>query len=178
MSSKNITILTTGGTIEKSYCEEEGSVFNRESKLQTKLVGKLRLPFNGIEVFELMRKDSLEMDMNDRLFISDQIIVASEKGQPIVVLHGTDTMEETLKVVREYHPHPIVPVVFTGAMRPAGFDESDALQNFTEALFAARNLGPGLYLSFHGVLYRNGLARKNRELMTFEPRSPEALPFG
>ena len=178
MIKKKITVFSTGGTIEKSYSEEEGSVFNRESKLQSKLVSKLRTPGNDLEVFELMRKDSLDMTDDDRMFISDQIIAASEKGQPIVVLHGTDTMKETLDVVREHSPHPIVPVVFTGAMRPAGFDESDALQNFTEALYAARNLGPGLYLSFHGVLYRGGYAQKNREIMTFEPMSPEALPFG
>ena len=163
-----VTVFTTGGTIEKSYSEQDGSIANRESQLQQKLVSRLRLPFTEIEVCELLQKDSLDMTEEDRVFIHDQIVEAQSRGNPVVVLHGTDTMAKTLKVCEEQGGLLSVPVVFTGAMRPAGFDSSDALQNFTEALYAAQNVEPGLYLSFHGKLFQGSKVRKNRELGSFE----------
>ena len=53
-------------------------------------------------------------------------------------------------------------------MKPVGFEDSDAIQNFTEALYATQILQPGLYLSFHGNLFEGSAIRKNRELGTFE----------
>jgi len=169
MSKRMVLVLTTGGTIEKSYSEQDGSIVNRQSQLRGKLLSKLRLPFTDIEVLELMQKDSLDMTPEDRTFICRQISLSFERKVPIVVLHGTDTLVGTLTVCRTGIPSPQVPVVFTGAMRPAGFDDSDALQNFTEALFAAQILQPGFYVSFHGRLFRDAQIRKNREKGTFEP---------
>ncbi len=167
-----VLVITTGGTIEKSYCEEDGSVQNRESVLRTKLLSRLRLPYTDIRVVEIMAKDSLNMTDEDRHFILDKIR-ASWKSQktPIVVLHGTDTLEKTVRLCFEQEPEPPVPVIFTGAMRPAGFDDSDAQQNFTEALFISQNVDPGFYLSFHGRLFKAPSFRKNPTKRTFEPLS-------
>lgn len=165
---QRVKILTTGGTIEKSYCESDGSVKNLESQLKARLLQPLRLPHTEFFVEEVMAKDSLEMSELDREFIFERIQNTFKDGNPIVILHGTDTMEKTLRYCYKKMPRPPVAVIFTGAMKPAGFFDSDAQQNFTEALFASQIVPPGFYISFHGSLYEAPDVRKNHGLGTFE----------
>jgi L-asparaginase len=164
---KRILALTTGGTIEKSYCEAEGTIANRESLLRAKLAQKLRLPYTELSVHEVMAKDSLDLTEDDRLIIFGSIEAAAARYDGVIVLHGTDTVERTLRVCHESDPSPRVPVVFTGAMKPAGFDDTDALQNFTEALLASQFMPPGFYLSFHSRIFKAPV-RKNRAAGAFE----------
>lgn len=168
IAKKRILALTTGGTIEKSYCESEGTIANRESILKAKLVQKLRLPHTELQVQEIMAKDSLDMIEEDREKIASEIMRLSPSYDGIVVLHGTDTMEHTLRLCHERIPSPPIPVVFTGAMKPAGFEDSDATQNVTEALLAAQTLPPALYLSFHSRVFTAPNVFKNRTRLTFE----------
>lgn len=161
-------VLATGGTIEKVYDEFEGSLQNRDTIVKNKILQKLRLPYTDITVKQIMSKDSLFMDEKDREFILNSL-KAHEKGRnPIVVLHGTDTMDQTAKYCFDHYPEISVPVVFTGAMKPLGFDDSDAAQNVIEAIFAARILNPGYYVTFHGKLFIVPKVRKNKLKGTFE----------
>ena len=163
-----VRILTTGGTIEKSYCESEGTLKNRASIIRDGLISSLRLPYTNLELESILNKDSLEMDNDDR----DQICAAIERtaqlGDPIVILHGTDTMSITADYCYGKLGTPKVPVVFTGAMRPMGFIDSDARQNVTEALLTARLVDPGFYIAFHNRVFPIPGARKNLESGTFE----------
>lgn len=164
----HLTILTTGGTIEKVYDEVEGFLHNRETIVKNKILQKLRLPYTWIEVHALMSKDSLDMTINDRASILASIKQFAESRKPIVVLHGTDTMDQTARHCFENFPEIKVPVVFTGAMKPLGFDDSDAAQNVIEAIYAARIVKPGYYVTFHGRLYNVPNVRKNKVKGTFE----------
>lgn len=170
MSNKIIplTILTTGGTIEKIYDEFEGSLENRTSIVKNKILQRLRLPYTDIDVKEIMAKDSLYMKDEDRKHILKSIKDHEKEGHPIVVLHGTDTLDLSSKYCFDNYPAISVPVVFTGAMKPLGFDDSDATQNVIEAIFAASNLNPGYYATFHGKLFHIPNIRKNKKLGTFE----------
>ena len=161
-------VLTTGGTIEKIYDEFEGSLENRDTIVKNKILQKLRLPYTEIHVKQIMSKDSLYMDDLDRELILESIKTYSGFGNPVVVLHGTDTMDLTAKYCFEKLPEISVPVVFTGAMKPLGFDDSDAAQNVIEAIFAARIMSPGYYATFHGKIYRVPKFRKNKLAGTFE----------
>lgn len=163
-----LSILTTGGTIEKIYDEFEGSLQNKETIVKNKILQRLRLPYTNISVKQIMSKDSLFMDDNDREFILKSIKENEESGNPIVILHGTDTMDVTARYCFEKYPEIKVPVVFTGAMKPLGFDDSDAAQNVIEAIFAARILTPAYYATFHGKLFKVPHFRKNKQLGTFE----------
>lgn len=165
---RKITILTTGGTIEKTYDEIEGSLFNRETVIKNRIEDNLRLPYIQLEVKSLMAKDSLEMDDQDRRIIFQAIKKFAQYGNPIVVLHGTDTMQHTAELVQKSWENPSIPVVFTGAMKPLGFIDSDAIQNVTEALFAAQIMAPGVYISFHNRLFNVPGVRKNKQNRTFE----------
>lgn len=161
-------ILATGGTIEKIYDEFEGSLQNRDTIVKNKILQKLRLPYTDITVKQIMSKDSLFMDDKDREFILNSLKSHEKEKNPIVVLHGTDTMDVTSRYCFEKYPEIQVAVVFTGAMKPLGFDDSDAAQNVIEAIFAARILDPGYYATFHGKLFKIPNLKKNKERGTFQ----------
>jgi L-asparaginase len=164
----DIIVMTTGGTIDKTYDEFEGSLGNRESQIKERILAKLRLPYTRLHIFSLMAKDSLFMTDYDRTLIIKTLKVQMEKGYPIVILHGTDTMAKTANYILDHMEEPVVPIVFTGAMRPMGFEDSDSTQNVTEALLASKLLRPGIYISFHNHIFQLPGVRKNKEKGTFE----------
>lgn len=168
MKSKKVSILTTGGTIEKSYNEYDGSLKNRQSRLKNGLLSRLRLPYTEVFIKEIMAKDSLQMTEEDRARIWSEISGLLAEGNPILVLHGTDTMEVTARYCFELCEQPPVAVVFTGAMQPIGFEDSDATQNFIEALGVCHVLAPGFYISFHNHVFKVPNVGKNRRRRTFE----------
>lgn len=160
--------MTTGGTIEKTYDEFDGSLENRESSIKSHLEKKLRLPYVDIQVVSIMSKDSLHMTDYDRTMILKFLKMHIEKMKPIIVFHGTDTMAKTATYIYNEIKNPAVPIIFTGAMKPIGFDDSDAIQNSTEAILAANLLEPGVYISFHSRVFKLPNVRKNKERRTFE----------
>ena len=87
-----------------------------------------------------------------------------------MILHGTDTLTvtgERLLALARGADALRVPVVLTGAMRPFEMTRSDALQNLTEAVFAAGVLPPGVYCAAHGRALAFPGVRKNRDRGTF-----------
>lgn len=167
-NTHKILVFATGGTIEKTYNEFDGSLENRGTSIRNRILSKMRLPATEIEVQSLMSKDSLYMTDQDRELICRNIKTHASGPHPIVVLHGTDTMTVTAEFCQKQIITPNVPVVFTGAMIPMGFDDSDATQNVTEALYSTRFLSPGFYISFHNQIFEVPFVRKNKEKSTFE----------
>ena len=163
-----VTIITTGGTIEKTYDEFDGSLENRGTSIKNRILSKLRLPYTQLHIHPLLSKDSLYMDDEDRRLICEAIRSEIKRNSPIVVLHGTDTMAVTANYCFEQLSDVLVPVVFTGAMIPMGFEDTDATQNVTEALLSAKLLSPGLYISFHNQIFKVPHVQKNKEKRTFE----------
>lgn len=164
----DICIITTGGTIEKTYDEAKGTLENRGSNVKDLLLKHLRLPYTYIHVYSIFSKDSMLMTDDDR-----NLLVAAIKNQlpskrPILILHGTDTMDASAEYAKEHLGDVEVPIIFTGAMKPLEVLGTDAGQNVTEALLASRFLGPGFYISFHNRIYNVPGVRKNKEKGTFE----------
>ena len=164
----DIVIITTGGTIEKVYDEKEGTLENRGTVIRNRISSKLRLPYTEFSVYPLLNKDSLYMDDEDRKLIVMTVRDQLKKKCPILVIHGTDTMALSATKVFEEIKVLEVPVVFTGAMIPMGFEDSDATQNVTEAFLACKLLAPGIYISFHNQIFKLPNVRKNKEKRTFE----------
>ena len=67
-----LTILTTGGTIDKTYDEFQGSLRNTRTVLDV-LLGTLRIPDLFIRHLEVMHKDSLDMTDEDRQTIASSV---------------------------------------------------------------------------------------------------------
>ncbi|MFM9996241.1 MAG: asparaginase domain-containing protein [Phycisphaerales bacterium] len=176
-----VTLITTGGTIEKTFDEATGQLINRTGagpggSVVRRMLRRLRLEDTTVRVIELMSKDSLHMTDDDRERIVEAVRVAGgSAAHPtettgVVILHGTDTLEKTGERLCAacVGPHALrVPVVLTGAMRPFEMTRSDALQNLTESIFAAGVLPPGVYAAAHGRVLKFPGVKKDRERGTF-----------
>ena len=163
---KNLYVLTTGGTIEKVYSEQTGSVTNLDSKIHRYLC-LLRLPDCEVNVVPLMNKDSLEMTHADRVLVLGMARAILKENAPIVITHGTDTMVETGLYLQRALPELSMPIILTGAMRPLGFEGSDGLQNLTESLVAVQLVGAGVYVVMHNQVFPVHRVRKDRTLGRF-----------
>jgi L-asparaginase len=174
---RHITLITTGGTIEKTYDEMTGELTNRVS-IVGRMLENLRLEDTRIKIVELMRKDSLHMTDDDRAAVVKAVRKAlgtksgrgrrrTEEPGGIVILHGTDTLTKTGDRLFSEIKDLGVPVVLTGAMRPFEMTRSDALQNLTEAVFAAGMLEPGVYCAAHGRVHCFPGVKKDRQRGTF-----------
>ncbi len=165
---QRVYVITTGGTIEKVYSEQTGNVQNLNTKID-RYFRLLRLPDTEVHTIHLMNKDSLEMTAEDRALVLDEVRKTFSDAAPIVITHGTDTMVDTGLLLQRSLPGLTVPIIFTGAMTPLGFEASDGLQNLTESLLAARILGPGVWLVMHNQVFPIDKVRKDRDHARFVP---------
>ena len=161
-----IAILTTGGTIEKTYNESSGTLANVGSVLHN-ILGSLRHYELDIRHIPVMSKDSLDIDDTDRQTILYAIKAVTPQSDAIIVIHGTDTLIATGEYLQAHLPDPEKPIILTGAMRPYEFRDTDAVQNVTEALCACGLLNPGVWVVMHSQALRFPGVVKDRTRMTF-----------
>ncbi len=157
-----IKIFTTGGTIDKTY-------FDAKSEYEVgdpQIIDILRLANVGFRysVETLLRKDSLDLNEDDRRIIVERI--RREPCDRILITHGTDTMVETAQALEEIADKTIVLV---GSLSPARFKNSDAEFNIGFATAAVQTLEPGVYIAMNGQIFTARHVRKNRVLNRFEP---------
>src|SRR6478752_9496393 len=91
MMKRRIALISTGGTIEKTYDELSGVLANQVSVLDVMLAS---LEMRGVEVqrVALMNKDSLEMTPDDHTLIAETAARLARETAGVVVVHGTDRL--------------------------------------------------------------------------------------
>jgi L-asparaginase len=156
-------VIAAGGTFDKHYDEIAGKLGFGASVLpaviaQSRIAQPVRL-----ELLPLL--DSLDMQDADRLRILDACRRAPE--QRIVVIHGTDTMPETARVLGSAGLAKTI--VITGAMIPYEVANSDALFNFGMAVGVAQVLPAGVHVAMSGQVFAWDNVRKDRALGLFRP---------
>ena len=163
---RRIALVTTGGTIEKTYDELGGVLANRVSNLDVMLS---HLELGGIEISRvgLMNKDSMDLTPADLELIVTTVAHQLTDHDGVVVVHGTDRLAETGRLLDERLEGPPVPVVLTGAMRPYELRQTDSTQNLTEALLAVQILEPAVWCVMHNRALRFPGVVKDRRRMTF-----------
>jgi len=172
MNRKRIALISTGGTIEKTYDELHGVMQNELSVLDVMLAS---LELNGVEIVRvpLMNKDSMEMSDADHTLIANTAGNMAEALDGVVIVHGTDRLTRTGDRIVEVLGTPTVPVVLTGAMRPYELRHTDALQNLTEALLAVQLVEPGVYVAMHNTVLSFPGVRKDLDRGTFVRAEPQ-----
>ncbi|MEZ6241918.1 MAG: asparaginase [Phycisphaerales bacterium] len=168
---RRVTLISTGGTIEKTYDEASGALSNRAS-IVPRMLRRLRLEETQVNSVQLMHKDSLDLTDDDRRRIVEAVRLhadGAERGDGVVVLHGTDTLCETGDLLARELSAIKIPVILTGAMRPYEMARSDALQNLTEAILASGVVEAGVYVAAHGRVMRFPGVKKDRVRGTFVP---------
>ena len=163
---KRIALISTGGTIEKTYDELAGVLHNEVSILDIMLA---RLDLRGVQVerLQLMNKDSLEMNDDDHALIAATACRATTTHDGVVVVHGTDRLATTGERMLVIGEAVETPIVLTGAMRPYALRNTDAIQNLTEALLAVQVMPAGVYVAMHNKVLKFPGVTKDREHGTF-----------
>ena len=157
-----VRIFITGGTFDKEYNELDGRLFFKDTHLPEMLkLGRCKVP---VEIRTLMLVDSLEMTDSDRQIIVEQCRKCKEDW--IVITHGTDTMEETAKVLGQAVLKKTI--VLTGAMVPYKFGSSDGLFNLGSAFAFVQSLPHGVYVAMNGRCFTWDNVKKNRRTGEFE----------
>lgn len=156
-----VRIISTGGTIDKSYDPLKGElVIGSPSVVRTFASASVTRESKPLEV---LAKDSLDITDDERLLIANMILAAP--SDRVLVTHGTDTMSETAALVDSMGCDKTV--VITGAMVPSGFPGSDADFNLGFAYAAAQLLPPGVYVAMHGKVVHHSKYRKDRSIGRF-----------
>ena len=157
----HLTIVTTGGTIDKIYFDDK-STFQIGAPQIGDILTSLGVAFT-FDVIPLLRKDSLHIADSDRELIRRTI--EAQPHRQVLVTHGTDTMVETAQVLQSIAGKVIV---LTGALNPARFQGSDAVFNIGCAVGALQTLPDGVYIAMNGRVWDPSRVRKNRDANRFE----------
>ncbi len=161
-SPRAARIIVTGGTFDKHYDEIKGELTFKNSHLPMILAqSRVTLPIE-LEINQLI--DSLQMRDEHRERVLASCRSASEEC--IVIIHGTDTMADTARVVGNAGLDKTI--VFTGAMIPYSVQGSDALFNLGFALAAAASLPANTYVAMNGRTFTWNRVRKNKTEGVFE----------
>lgn len=154
-------ILTTGGTIDKLYFDENSKYEVGESTLPT-IFEEVGVHF-AYKIKQLMRKDSLDLTLADRNVIKTECL-RTERDQ-ILITHGTDTLCQSAQFLQSV---PDKTIVLTGALSPACFRQTDAIFNIGVAIGAVQSMPHGVYVCMHGKIFIAGKVQKNTENRRFE----------
>ena len=156
-----ISILTTGGTIDKVYFDAK-SEFEIGDSMLPELLAEANI-HDGYSLREVMRKDSLDMNEDDREAVAQ--MVRESRAERLLITHGTDSMAETAQALKDITGKTIV---LFGAMQPARMRRTDAVFNLGFAWSAVSLLPEGVYIAMNGEIFEAGKVRKNLEAKRFE----------
>lgn len=159
----SVTIITTGGTIDKIYFDAKND-YHIGTPQAPKILERAGVTLDT-PLIPLFRKDSLEITDADRALIRDA--VQQQSGDKIVITHGTDTMAKTGEYLKGIAGKTIV---LMGAMYPAEFRDSDAVFNLGAAVIAAQTLPEGVYIAMNGRIFDPANCVKNIAENRFEER--------
>jgi L-asparaginase len=158
-----INFIAVGGTIDKVYFDALSKYEIGESNIH-EILKDARINFE-YEVTSILKKDSLDMTQKDRMIVHKRIKELS--NDKIIITHGTDTMVETARTLKDIQNKVIV---LTGAMEPARFKSSDAIFNLGLAVAAVQTLPAGVYIAISGQIFNPDKVSKNRDLKLFEKK--------
>ncbi|XQC05792.1 asparaginase domain-containing protein [Arcobacter cryaerophilus gv. pseudocryaerophilus] len=163
MIKSKITVINTGGTFNKRYNPISGELEVPKDSLALDEIINYCYSID-FEVLNIISKDSLEMNDDDRELIVKTI--QDSKNQNIIIVHGTDTIDLTAKYLDEKIKDKTI--VLTGAMLPISINKVEATLNFSQAIgFLNSNCENGIYISMHGSVKNYKKLIKNRELGKF-----------
>jgi len=157
-----ILFIQTGGTIDKDYPKtKNGWAFEINEPAVKRILKKVNCSFN-YSVISLIKKDSLEINDEDRSLILSKCKEAKENK--IIITHGTDTMNITAEFLKEIKNKTII---ITGAMRPERFSNSDAAINIGVAIGAVQSLSKGIYIAMNGLVIPHHKIERNKDTGQF-----------
>ena len=164
MNNNKILILNTGGTFNKIYDEILGTLKVPKDNIAIKHILQ-KAKFSNVKIKGLIYKDSLDINTDDRQKVLEYIL--RSKYQNIIIVHGTDTMNLTAKLlVKNIKDKKIV---ITGAMKPFSIEPIEATSNLSSAIrFLETCKKNNIYICMSGLIKKYNKIKKNKQLGIFE----------
>ena len=154
-----IALLATGGTVAGLGDDSGGykagilGIDELLARLEADLGVNLSEKFTQIHTEQIANIDSCDMSDKIWLKLARRCKKLASKARGIVITHGTDTMEETaffLSLVLENK----LPIILTGAMRPATSVEYEGAKNLYNALLLANSQSlKGVFVTMNGTIF-------------------------
>jgi L-asparaginase len=158
----SVVVVSTGGTIAMRPDPETGKLVPAVSGEE--LVELLDWPAAPpLELDDFAQVPSFDVHGALALALARRILDHAERGRPVVVTHGTDTMEESAYLTDLLLSSEAAPVVFTGAQRGAEQRDADGPRNLRDAITVAGSndaSGRGALIVFAGEVHAAREARK------------------
>jgi L-asparaginase len=164
-----VVIINTGGTLNKRYDPLSGDLFVPSDDAAVMQLIQCAMPNLELHLQGALHKDSLEMTDFDRSALAAiiQSLPSAMASAPIIVVHGTDTLNLTAEYLDQADLNRIV--IITGAMKPVIIDPIEAALHLGMALgFAAAEPQAGIYVAMHGRVLPYRALLKNRALGVFQ----------
>ncbi len=155
-----IKVISTGGTIASADFETG----KRPAHGVTELLR--RVPYISehfaVEKTQLFGKgkDSTLIGYSDWRKMVKEAFDPLMRGNPVLILHGTDTMAYTGAALPFMLQKPRAPVILTGSMRTPDEPDSDVVRNLEDSARFALVAAPGFYVVFNGKVMNSARVTK------------------
>lgn len=162
-SNQKISFIITGGTIDSVWNGAQDTVVVAQHSILPEYfeeLGRNLKFYEKIEFTEICMKDSRAITEEDR----KNVLKAIEESQSnkIIITHGTYTMPDTAKFLKENLKHKDQTVILTGSMVPIkGFDFSDGPFNLGYAIAQVQQLPAGVYVCMNAKVFTPEEVAKN-----------------
>jgi L-asparaginase len=181
--NEGVLVISLGGTISSARAEGSGSALAVPLLDAEQLSSSLRSVHAGLEIstLALRRQASASLDLGIAAEIVDHVDTAAAAGLiGVVITQGTDTLEDVAFLTDLLYGGEI-PIVFTGAMRPADALGAEGLANLSAAILVARSAesrGLGVLVVMNDEVHSARWVRKMHTSSVSAFGSPSAGPLG
>lgn len=167
----DLIIINTGGTFNKIYEPLTGQLnVSQNNNTIKEILKKVYKDEAKIKVDGLIYKDSLEINKQDRRNILNYIKTCNETK--IILIHGTDTMKKTAKVLSKFINNKII--IFVGAMEPYSIEQVESSATLFMAIGFLENSKKdsrdGVFICMNGLIKEHYKIKKNYAKGVFECR--------
>ena len=152
----DILIINTGGTFNKYYDARNGELMVDKSSKALGIINQKWM--SHLSFLNIIGKDSLEFDDNDRMLILKEIKKFEGK---VVIIHGTDTIHITADFLDKNCKDKVI--VLTGAMVPFSIEPIEATANFAMSYGFVNGCNQnGIYICMNGQVDNHLKIKKDK----------------
>ena len=155
-----IDIINTGGTFNKRYNPINGQLEVDSSNRSIEKI--LHNTYGNIdfELYSIINKDSLYFDDSDRQKLLETIV---DCKNDVIVIHGTDTIDQSCQYVDQNVDKIGKKVIFTGSMYPYYLKSDEATFNLATSIAAIKFVKDSdIYIAMHGIIDRYQHLQKDK----------------
>ena len=153
-----IHFIITGGTIDSYYDGTKDTAVPNKESIIPGFIKNLKLPVEH-RFTTVCMKDSREITNEDRAEMTK--VIKESSAEKIIVTHGTYTMSNTARYLKEHLRGGGQTIILTGAFIPlTDVIRSDAAFNIGFAIAQFQHLTPGIYICINGQVFNADEAEK------------------